>query len=59
MEVSGQFHALATLPLGKEPHISTGWDARWDTAELKTQNSENVLYIFFSPFTIRIQINTG
>jgi hypothetical protein len=33
MEVSGQLHALATLPLGKEPLVFIGKEAGW-TPEL-------------------------
>jgi len=29
MEVSGQLHALAALPLGKEFLLPTGLEARW------------------------------
>jgi hypothetical protein len=30
MEVSGQLHAPAALPPGKEPLISIGWEAEWE-----------------------------
>jgi hypothetical protein len=29
VEVSGQLHALATLPPGKEPLVPIGWEAGW------------------------------
>jgi len=29
MEVSGQLHAPAALPPGKEPMVPIGWGARW------------------------------
>jgi len=29
MEVSGQLHALAILPQGKEPLVPTGYKAGW------------------------------
>jgi hypothetical protein len=29
MEVSGQFHAPATLPPGKEPPVTIGYEAGW------------------------------
>jgi hypothetical protein len=29
MEVSGQLHALAALPPGKEPLLPIGWEAGW------------------------------
>jgi hypothetical protein len=29
MKVSGQLHAPAALPPGKEPLIPTGWEAGW------------------------------
>jgi len=29
MEVSGQLHILANLPLGKQPVVPTGYEAGW------------------------------
>jgi len=35
MEVSGHLHVLVHLPEGKEPPVSTGWEAEWVDGAVK------------------------
>jgi hypothetical protein len=36
MEVSGELHAPAALPPGKEPPVPVGYDAGWATEQVWT-----------------------
>jgi hypothetical protein len=36
MEVSGQLHVPAALPPGKEPPVSTGYEAGWAPGMVRT-----------------------
>jgi len=37
MEVNGQLHARVTLPPGKKPLVSIGYDTRWTPEPFWTQ----------------------
>jgi hypothetical protein len=37
MEVSGQLHAPAALPPGKEPLVPIGWEAGWAPESVRTR----------------------
>jgi hypothetical protein len=49
MEVNGQLHALAALPLGKEPLLPTRQEAVWgpDPADVADERKLFILFYFF------------